>query len=77
MVDGYKMQTPQWQDRVQAVTDQLHNLSMEPFVHDLNAFHLMVNSSLDPGTGEWKTLLNNSARLSPTRYSNHFFIIPL
>lgn len=49
VVDGYKMQTPQWQDRVQAVTDQLHNLSMEPFVHDLNAFHLMVNSSLDPG----------------------------
>ena len=49
VVEGYQMQTPLWQKQVQTVTEQLHTLPMDPFVHDFNAFHNIVNSSLDPG----------------------------
>ena len=49
VMEDYKMQTPLWQQRMEAVSEQLQNLSMDPFVHDFTEFHQIVNSKMDPG----------------------------
>ena len=49
VMEDYKMQTPLWQQRMEAVSEQLQNLSMDPFVHGFTEFHQIVNSKMDPG----------------------------